>query len=665
MRIGIGIDTGGTYTDAVIYDFDQKEILHSAKSLTTRDNLSKGIGGALDGLSKDLLKQAELVSLSTTLATNACVEEKGGRGKLIFIGADREVVDRTGKLYGLPDSREIFFVEGEVSLSGEIVKEPDWDKFVKDCKEQLKDVDAVAVVQQAGVWNHECETKAKVLIEKNYGLNTICGHELFSDLNYIKRGASALLNARLIPVIAEFLESIKYALEARGISAPVVIVRGDGSLMSERFTTVRPVETLLSGPAASVKGGVELTLEQDCLIIDMGGTTTDLAIIQDGIPVKAENGVAVGKWRTFVKAVYIDTFGLGGDSAIRYNRFGTPIELLSARVVPLCIAAATWPIVTDKLELLVKSGISSSNDAGDFFYLVKEPTNPSYYTEMEMALCQALKTEPRIPSELAAELQIKPYQLPLERLEKEGIIMRCGLTPTDIMHVKGDFDRFDRKASRLGVEYAAKYLRITADQLADLVYEKVKFTLYANILRISLAHTYPDFKSKGVPVEFDRLIRKNWDAAKTSMNKNLLNVDFSIPYTLVGIGAPIHVFLPDVAKALHTHYVIPENASVANALGAVVGNISATTVVEIHQEQDQPYIVFGKSRNYYTMDMDEALELAKTEAREVARIEALNRGAVGDIIVTLDIEGAAFPSKSLDSVVTIKVKATANGRILI
>src|SRR5690606_30033303 len=106
---------------------------------------------------------------------------------------------------------------------------------------------------------------------------------------------------------------IKKSLAARGVKAPLVIVRSDGSLMSEEFSKVRPVETLLCGPAASVMGGIEITQEQNCLIVDMGGTTTDIAIVKNGVPVKAEEGISIGNWRTFVKGVYIETFGLGGD----------------------------------------------------------------------------------------------------------------------------------------------------------------------------------------------------------------------------------------------------------------------------------------------------------------------------------------------------------------
>ena len=111
MGIGIGIDTGGTYTDCVAYDFTEKKILASAKSLTTKEDLSIGIGKALDGLPSELRERTKMISLSTTLATNACVENKGGRAKLVFLGVDRRVVADVGKNYGLPDANDIYFID--------------------------------------------------------------------------------------------------------------------------------------------------------------------------------------------------------------------------------------------------------------------------------------------------------------------------------------------------------------------------------------------------------------------------------------------------------------------------------------------------------------------------------------------------------------------------
>ncbi len=118
MRLGIGIDTGGTYTDAVIYDFKEKKVLSSAKALTTKENLSIGINGALRALDHSLLVKAEVAALSTTLATNACVEGKGGRAKLIFIGLDGSTLERVGSSYGLTSLDELFFCGGSGSYDG-------------------------------------------------------------------------------------------------------------------------------------------------------------------------------------------------------------------------------------------------------------------------------------------------------------------------------------------------------------------------------------------------------------------------------------------------------------------------------------------------------------------------------------------------------------------
>ena len=105
------------------------------------------------------------------------------------------------------------------------------------------------------------------------GLLVVCGHELASQLNFLKRAATALLNARLIPLINEFIDAVKLGLKERGIDAPLVIVCGDGSIMSEEFVRDRPVETLLSGPAASGIGGMNLSGQKNCVVVDMGGTT--------------------------------------------------------------------------------------------------------------------------------------------------------------------------------------------------------------------------------------------------------------------------------------------------------------------------------------------------------------------------------------------------------
>ena len=122
MQLGLGIDTGGTFTDVALYDFNTNKVIDSAKAPTRKENLQKGIEEALDQLDGNLFQKVQFVSLSTTLATNACVENKGANATLILIGSHPKVVEQYGKEYGLPDADQIILLDGTVNDNGEAVK---------------------------------------------------------------------------------------------------------------------------------------------------------------------------------------------------------------------------------------------------------------------------------------------------------------------------------------------------------------------------------------------------------------------------------------------------------------------------------------------------------------------------------------------------------------
>jgi N-methylhydantoinase A/oxoprolinase/acetone carboxylase beta subunit len=670
MRIGIGIDTGGTFTDAVAYDFDAERVLFSCKAQTTREDLSLGIGSALDGIPADLVHQAEIVSLSTTLATNACVENKGGRARLLFIGVDPWVVDWVGRDAGLPDAKEMFFLEARCNSRGEIVEEPDWNRLLSEAGPWIAGAAAVGIVElDAMDDNAVLEKRARDLVVREFGLPTICGHELFSDLDSIRRGASVLLNARLVPLITDFLAAVRSAMERRAIRAPVVIVRSDGSLMSDAFAVRRPVETLLCGPAASVMGGLALAKEPDCLIVDMGGTTTDIAIVKEGSPVKAGEGVRIGQWSTYVRGLFVDTFGLGGDSAVRVDGNGR-MTLEPRRLIPLSVAAARWPSIAAHLAGIVHAGKTHPLPVHESFCLVRRIAEGSGYDERETRFCRALENGPLGLVEAAEAAGTDAYNLDVGRLEDEGVVIRCGLTPTDIMHCRGDFSRFDAAAARLGAEYIASCLGITVDDLCDLVYDTVKRRLYSNIVRVLMEDQDPRLRESGPNQAIDSLVRRSWEAARNSDERRFFSFRFHTPAALVGLGAPVHIFLPDVARALGTRCVIPADAGVANAVGAVVGNIRATCDIEIKPQYSidgvSGFIVFGAASNSHVAGQDEAVSIGEREAREAARAEAMRRGASGHIALTSRVVHHAAPSRNgKDILIGIRVTATAIGRIAV
>lgn len=646
LKLGIGIDTGGTYTDAVVYQFETKTVLSAAKALTTKNDLSVGIANALRKLDQSLLPKAEVAALSTTLATNACVEGKGGRAKLLFIGLDDDTLRRVGGRYGLDGADEVHGYLGSGSFDGSVLPSPDWETIVKDAKEWLSDAEGLGIVELYAMNNGAvAEREAKAKLNALRDLPTVCSSELFSGLNSVQRGSGTLLNAKLVPIIREFMEAIRRAFGELGIKAPVVVVRSDGSLMSESFSQLRPVETILCGPAASVLGGVELAGRKDSVIVDMGGTTTDVSLVKAGKPVRVRSGIQIGAWRTFVKGVQIDTFGLGGDSAVR--PLDHDFELCTDRVIPISLLGQQYPQVIDYLEKLLNSKNVHTRPIYEFYTLVRDISGADGYTEPEYRFCAALRESPLDIRSAAEAVGTDIYRLDVSRLEKEGIVLRSGLTPTDFMHLKGDFDAYDPKAAELAARYLLRNMNRNPFKagellrLCDEVYDRVKKKLYCNLTRILLMDRYPKLRDEGLGQQLERMISDRWEEIKAGGGKpGYFDADFHTTAALVGIGAPIHIFLPDVAKALGTECVIPPNAHVANAVGAVVGNISATVEVEIRPNYEADgihgyYVCSSEEQKLFVKRID-AEVYAREAAERLAVEEAHRRGVMGDIRVSVE-----------------------------
>jgi len=615
--IGIGIDTGGTYTDAVIYNFDTKEVIASGKSLTTKRYLTEGIRNTLDLLPAEELAKAEFLSLSTTLATNACVEEIGGRAKLIFIGVERKTVQEFYQSYGLPHPDEICFLDKPVS---------DWAAFRELVRNTFAEYDSAAIVEIFAKEDQgQYEKEARQIIQEEMNIPCVLGYDLFHELNVLKRGASVLLNARLMPVINRFLDSVKEALAERNLNLPIVIVRSDGSLMSLDYTLTHPVDTLLCGPAASIIAGTELTHQKNALIVDMGGTTTDVAIVRDHVPVTVRSGISIGKWKTFVKGLYVDTFGLGGDSAIHYKDKHLTLE--TVRVIPLCHLANDYPcIIEDLKELLTIHTQAHAFPLHEFFVLLQDIEENPGFTEAEKELCRALQERPLILEKAAAAIGRDVYALRnFTRLEKEGIIMRSGLTPTDIMHLRGDFCRYDKEASELGARYIAMCTGMELDELYENAYTLIKKKLYVNLARILMKFEHPFYEKFEDQKLFLQMLEDSYEAA-VSRDESFGKLKLTTDAVLVGIGAPIHIFLDDVAKMLGTTSIIPPSAPVANALGAVLGNVNVTCPIEI-----KPLYDGGGLAEFQVFTPEATLSFTEYEAAREAAIEAALKGAAKKI----------------------------------
>lgn len=619
--IGIGIDTGGTYTDAVIYDFEKKEVLSSGKALTTKKDLTIGIRNALNTLSDEVLKQAEFLSLSTTLATNACVEGIGGRVKLVFIGVEEKTVQEFHQSYGLPKPEEICFLPKPVT---------DWEAFREEVRASFAEYDSVAIVEIfAREDQGKYEKDAEKIIHETLDIPCVLGNDLFHELNVLRRGAGVYLNAQLIPVIRCFLKAIQEVLSEKKMELPIVVVRSDGSLMSLEYTLSHPVDTLLCGPASSIIAGTELVHPKDALVVDMGGTTTDVAIVRDHLPLTVEKGINIGDYKTFVKGLYVDTFGLGGDSAIRFK--DRHIYLDTTRVIPLCHLAAEYPsVLTDLKELLAAYPEGHIFGLHEFFVLLHDIEESPGFTEAEKAFCRALKEKPLIYEKAARAVGRDVYNFRVaERLEKEGIVMRAGLTPTDIMHLKGDFHRYEAEASRSGSRFVSACIDMGVQELCENAYTLIKKKLYCNLARILLKYEKPFYEQHEKEPLFLQFLEDCFESAakREGFGKLALTTDA----VLIGIGAPVHIFLQDVAEMLGTNAVIPEHAPVANALGAALGNVQVTFPVEIKPVYDGGgvacYKVYGPDGILEFEEIEEAREAAIIQARKGAELRIRERGA--------------------------------------
>ena len=670
--ISIGIDTGGTYTDAVACDIQTGEILAKGKVPTTASDLLICIGEAFKCLPDEYVQKAELIVLSTTLATNACVENKGGLAKLVILGTTKDVMMRidAAKNYGIK-SETVLCVDSQSSFDGRIVDEPDWEKLMAENKEWFSDAEALSIAEIYARQNGAvCEKNAKPLFESRYGVPVIAANEIANDLNVMERGATALLNARLLPIICKLIDSVNETIDNRGISTKSFAVRSDGSMMSNDLLLTRPVETILSGPAASVLGGSRLADEKDCLIIDMGGTTTDISIIKSGIPKMAGKGIHIGGWTTQVKGLYVDTFALGGDSAFCLEN-GVPV-LKNRRVEPVSFAAQKHPEIIPDLKRLLSSEKHYHRDFHEFLYLAKMPEDLSKYSESEIHLMRTLESGCRLIDTFKESEGINKYRLDSERLEAQSIVVRCGLTPTDIMHVKGDFTQYKSEAAELMVKHfvfetsGERFIKFVKDSdiaaFADKAYDAVQKKLYDNIVRILLADRFPRVFDEGLNSQMQALVDDSWVNGKLP---DFLVGSFSTSAALVGVGAPIHIFLPKVAEVLGTRCVIPEHAEVANAVGAALADITVTKTIEVHRilESDGIYYyhVYGSNGSFrfrkYEEARNKALERVEIEAIDEARM----RGALGQ----LSTRTYLTPDENDDNPIFLGLAATAvvTGRI--
>lgn len=656
----LGIDTGGTYTDAVLYDAETATVIETAKALTTRHDLAEGIAGAagrvIAGASADPARIA-MVSLSTTLATNALVEGQGGRAALVMIGFGPDDLKRDGLADALGNDPVIFLPGGHDVHGRETPLDTGALEEALDGLAQT--VSAVAVAGYFAVRNPSHEERVRDLVAQRTGLPVTCSHELTSKLGGPRRALTTLLNARLIGMIARLINAARGWLQEQGINAPMMVVRGDGALISAEEALSRPIETILSGPAASLVGARHLTGLDNAVVSDIGGTTTDVAVLENGMPRLDSEGATVGAWRTMVEAVAMHTFGLGGDSEVRLEESGlTPRLMLGPRrLQPLSLAAARHPgPVLEALERQVKSPHPGRLD-GRFAERTGLPDFlAAGLAPKEAALYARLTREP-VPLDKLFVSQAE--RATLDRLTARGLVLVSGLTPSDAMHVLGRQSQWNTDAARLGAllfsrrkDGAGRMLADTPEDMAERISAALTRQSAAVILQALAAEDGLD----GFDPEKNPAVSRALERA-TGTIRFALTLDR--PLIPLGASAPVHY--PAVGERLSVECVIPGHAGVANALGAVVGRISETVTVFVTEPEEGRFALNGAGANRLLRDREEAFAMARDLAAQEASSRARANGAAG-LAVTSHEEIDMPVVEGLEKLIEARFSATASGR---
>jgi N-methylhydantoinase A/oxoprolinase/acetone carboxylase beta subunit len=616
LKIGLGIDAGGTYTDTVIYDLGRGSTVCKSKALTTKWDFTLGIGEALAGLDQEKLRQVEIVSLSTTLATNAIVEGDGQKVGMIIMPP-----------YGRFEPEDIPYepkavISGQLEITGKEISPVDEPEVKRTVRRMVAkdDVKAFAVSGYAGAVNPAHELEVKRIIREQTGLFVTCGHELSDVLDFKTRAHTAMLNARIIPKLAKLLLDLEKVLEGLGILAPILVVKGDGTLMSAEMAKERPVETILSGPAASVAGARHLTGLRNALVVDMGGTTTDTAALADGMVSVCASGSKIGGHKTHVKALEIRTVGLGGDSLIQWEK--EKFNIGPRRVAPISWLGATYP-GTDRalkyLDMHLDRYAATSRDM-QILALTGSPDNLAL-TPLEEQIVTLLKTRPYSIDELVERTAV-PFEgsLKLERLEASFIIQRCGSTFTDLLHVAKRFMQWDREAAE---SYCRMFSLLTKMDIPDMV----ELLLNMGIERLTL-----ELLKRQLDQETDPEMLHTCPVCRTIV-KNLLSggndryaVRIDLKRPVVGIGAPIHFFLPQAAATLGAEAVLPKDADVANAIGAITSNVVVKRHVRIIPNQEGGFLIEGLAGARHFQKFEEADAFAREELTRLVRSIARDAG---------------------------------------
>ncbi|WP_295835981.1 hydantoinase/oxoprolinase family protein [uncultured Veillonella sp.] len=560
----LGLDVGGTFTDAVI--IDDHRVVASAKRRTTKDNLMQGIGEALDAvLAGCNTSNIEQVTLSTTVVTNTIVEEKEQVVDLYVVTGPGRNVDDIFPVNPI-------YLQGYTDHRG-IVVERTPTNVVRDVAEMVQShsgTDLAAVSAKFGVRNPQEELSITEELKGKY--NTISNGSLLSgSLNFPRRTISAYFNTAVTPVFTVFKKNVESALSMRNINAPLHILKADGGSLPMEHMVSRPVETAFTGPAATVLGLSALGAigEEHTVALDIGGTTTDISLWKQGRPLMTKNGVSIREYPSAVRSFAVTSVGIGGESVVRI--VDGDVTVGPERVGPSLALGGAEPTLGDALIVL---GYASYGDT------------------------------------TLAEQAMEVLANRLNTSAKDG-------TTQIQQQLTGTMTVFD---------------------MARLVVDKAL-----------------------------QIIQRGIDEVVTAENKrpiyvvaDIVNPDVFVPAQIVVVGGTAPSLGPSIGEYLNLPVTIPENAAVANAIGAALA--LSTIELTVHVDTKRRLLVIpelGIKQQTCTL---KRVEQVVERAKEALSEEALRLGLGKDQdIEVISIED--FPVvegwQSMERLITVKVQLAA------
>lgn len=561
----LGLDVGGTFTDAVI--IDGHRVVATAKRRTTKDNLMNGIGEALDAVLEGYdTSNIEQVTLSTTVVTNTIVEEKEQVVDLYVVTGPGRNVDDIFPVKPI-------YLQGYTDHRGIVVEHTPADavRGIANMVQARSGTDLAAVSAKFGGRNPQEELSITEELKNTYHVISN-GSLLSGSLNFPRRTISAYFNSAVTPVFTVFKKNVEDALSARNIVAPLHILKADGGSLPIEHMVSRPVETAFTGPAATVLGLSALGVigNQHTVALDIGGTTTDISLWKHGRPLMTKNGVSIREYPSAVRSFAVTSVGIGGESVVRFKNGNLTVG--PERVGPSVALGGIEPTLGDALIVLGHANYGDFNLAS------------------------------RALQDLADAIQATLQSNNVNTLNNQLTLIK------------------------------------TSSDVARLILQNALETIQRGVDEV-------------ITVENKRPIYVVAD---------IVNPDIFVPEHIVVVGGTAPSLGASIGEYMDLPITIPENAAVANAIGAALA--LSTIELTVHVDTKRRLLVIPelgiKQQNCTLKRAEQVVERAK----EVLSEEALRLGLdTAQEIEVISIED--FPVvegwQSMERLITVKVQLAA------